>query len=146
MTWAMHHTMKLCQVNIFQDVIQQHFSWMHGLYRSYDPFQPLASDQSEGAQLTIFYNGVINVYDNVSTDKVTSTDSMHLVWNIITRHCYIKVLKTRSSKTRKLIVPLSAQTFLNIVRSYLYASPNLQCLRFTPIRQRQSCYWQVKVL
>lgn len=75
-----------------------------GLYRSYDPFQPLASDQSEGAQLTIFYN---NVHDNVSTDKVTSTDSMHLVWNIITRDCYIKVLK-QSSKTRKLIVFLSA--------------------------------------
>lgn len=30
----------------------------------------LSSDKSEGEQLTIFYNGVINVYENVSVDKV----------------------------------------------------------------------------
>ncbi|CAA2998551.1 Hypothetical predicted protein [Olea europaea subsp. europaea] len=29
----------------------------------------LSSDKSEGEQLTIFYNGVINVYENVSVDK-----------------------------------------------------------------------------
>ncbi|KAL2477620.1 protein TIFY 10b-like [Forsythia ovata] len=34
-----------------------------------DALTALSSDKSKGEQLTIFYDGVVNVYDNVSVDK-----------------------------------------------------------------------------